>query len=156
MTVGTQVTPVHPAIGERFEDWLQRWATSEGRALFASRAAALHCRLDKESAVRTRKAASSFERLRAGKQDAVAQTSVANWRRFGELSDGYRLINSVFALGSVARSEGAVAKRREGDAVHLMAEPAFSRKHHIGAFDAAAAVRLPLPSFAPEKPPRTA
>jgi hypothetical protein len=133
---------IEPVVGERFDDWLQRWAEVEGRPLFAARAAAMHQRLQKESEARKRKAAVAIERVRAGNAGGVVQRRVASWRRPGE----FGLITSVFDLGAVTHGrpsytdqaeapvtpscavtragrvtpdQGAGAERREGGEAHL-------------------------------------
>jgi len=125
MTAGSKLPIVEPVVGERFDDWLKRWAESEGRALFAARAAAIHKRQQLHSEARIRKAAASFDRLRRGKSKEMVQRSVASWRQPGDFLAGAGLVNSVFALGAVTPArlvtpdQGAGAERREGGATPL-------------------------------------
>jgi len=117
MTSAAKAVLIEPVVGERFDDWLQRWAESEGRALFANRAAAMHERLKRESDARKRTAALAIERVRSGNANGVVRGRLASWRQPGEFLGGAGLVNSVFALGEaaqVAKASGAVAERREG------------------------------------------
>lgn len=90
---------IQPVVGERFDDWLRRWAESEGRVLFAARAAVVHERLVRESEARKRKALQAFDRVRAGKADAPSQRTVSTWRVPGTFLAGPGAVASVFALG---------------------------------------------------------
>ena len=92
---------VQPVVGERFDAWLSRWAESEGRALFAARAAALHERLAREAETRKRNSLVAIERVRARKVDAPSQRTVAAWRQPGQFLAGPGAVSSVFALGAL-------------------------------------------------------
>lgn len=161
---------VYPVVGERFDEWLQRWAESEGRTLFAARASRMHKRLQREVEARRRKAAAAIERVRAGKADPVrtrhadgfVQRRLASWRQPGEFLSGADLVTSVFDLGKVKQlhaisakpateaAPGAVAQRRDGGSAPMVAEPALALPgRHVGVLDAAAAVRLPQRLIAP-------
>lgn len=116
-------TAVEPAIGERFEDWLQRWGHAEGRALFAVLAAARQERSDKVAVARKAKAAKSIDRVRAGKAEPVVQPQLASWRKPGPFLRPAGMVTSVFDLGQLhppgaktatEAAPGAGAERRDG------------------------------------------
>jgi hypothetical protein len=143
---------VYPAVGERFDDWVKRWAELEGRALFAVRAAAMHERLVRAAAGRKAQAAVAVERVRAGKvYDPIQRKRLADWRQPGEFFTA-GMVTSVFDLGQLhaaavtpgqgqlhpagvvtptrpvtpagrRAAAGGVAERREGGAAPLSADP---------------------------------
>jgi hypothetical protein len=98
-------TKVEPVVGERFESWLHRWAETEGRELFAERAAAMHRRVARERERRAANAMDAFEALRDGRKrrTVLVSENAPTWRKFGEWSAGVAGVASVFDL---ARSEG--------------------------------------------------
>ena len=119
----SQRAAVEPLIGERFEDWLQRWGQAEGRALFAVLAAARQERSEKAAGLRKADAAKAIDRIRAGKAEPVAKLELASWRKPGPFLRPAGMVTSVFDLGQLhppgaktatEAAAGAVAERRDG------------------------------------------